>query len=71
MIKTRVGNLVRVENKNKVKTANREYLAVVLKQNSSYGQYLFTDVEIAVAKDRARKNSEDLVGRTFISEMID
>lgn len=70
MIKTRVGNLVHVKNQNKKKSANNEYYAVVLK-NSTYTSYLFTDVEIAVAQERARKNPEDQVGRSVLSKMLD
>ena len=72
MIKTRVGNLVRVENQDKKKGANKEYMAVILKtQNGQYNQYLFTDVELDVAWSRARKNTEDVVERSFASKMLD
>jgi hypothetical protein len=71
MIKTRVGNLVHVKNQNKKKSANNEYYAVVLKNSSNYTSYLFTDVEIAVAQERARKNPEDQVGRSVLSKMLD
>jgi hypothetical protein len=47
-----VGNLVHVKNQNKKKTANNEYYAVMLKNNSNYTSYLFTEVEIAVAQER-------------------
>jgi hypothetical protein len=69
-VKTRVGNLVHVKNQNKKKAANNEYYAVVLK-NSTYASYLFTDVEIAVAQERARKNPEDQVGRSLASKILD
>jgi hypothetical protein len=70
-VKTRVGNLVHIKNQNKKKTANNEYYAVVLKNSSNYASYLFTEVEIAVAFERARKNPEDVVERTFISNLLD
>ncbi len=70
-IKTRVGNLVHVKNQNKKKTANNEYYAVVLKNSSNYAPYLFTEVEIAVAQERARKNPEDQVVRSLASKMLD
>jgi hypothetical protein len=71
MIKTRVGNLVHVKNQNKKKAANNEYYAVVLKNSSNYASYLFTDVEIAVAQERARKNPEDQAERNLISNILD
>ena len=71
MIKTRVGNLVHVKNQNKKKAANNEYYAVVLKNSSNYASYLFTDVEIAVAQERARKNPEDQALRSLTSKILD
>lgn len=71
MIKTRVGNLVYVKNQNKKKSANNEYYAVVLKNSSNYASYLFTDVEIAVAQERARKNPEDQALRSLVSKILD
>jgi hypothetical protein len=70
-VKTRVGNLVHVKNQNKKKSANNEYYAVVLKNSSNYASYLFTDVEIAVAFERGRKNPEDQVGRSLASKILD
>ena len=71
MIKTRVGNLVRVENQDKKKSANKEYVAAILKKNGQYNQYLFTDVELDVAWHRARKNTEDVVERSTLSKLLD
>jgi hypothetical protein len=70
-VKTRVGNLVHVKNQNKKKTANNEYYAVMLKNSSNYASYLFTEVEIAVAQERGRKNPEDQVERSLASKMLD
>jgi hypothetical protein len=70
-VKTRVGNLVHVKNQNKKKTANNEYYAVMLLNNSTYGAFLFTEVEIAVAQERARKNPEDVVERSLLSKILD
>ena len=70
-IKTRVGKLVKVKNQNKKKTANDTYQAVILNMNGQYNPYLFTDVEIAVAYERGRKNIEDQVERSFVSKLID
>ncbi len=71
MIRTRVGNLVKVKNQDKKKTANSEYYSVIMKKDGAYIDYLFTDVEINVAKERARKNGEDRVVRSFISNIFD
>jgi hypothetical protein len=71
LIKTRVGKLVNVENKNKKKSANGTYQAVILKNGDQYNPYLFTDVEIAVAHERSRKNNEDHVERSLISKILD
>ncbi len=71
MIRTRVGNLVKVKNQDKKKTANSEYYSVIMKKDGAYIDYLFTDVEINVAKERARKNGEDRVVRSFISNILD
>lgn len=70
-VKTRVGNLVHIKNQNKKKTANNEYYAVVLKNSTNYASYLFTEVEIAVAFERARKNPEDQAERSLVSKILD
>jgi hypothetical protein len=71
MIKTRVGKLVKVQNQGKKTTANDTYQAVILNSNGHYNPYLFTDIEIAVAYERARKNIEDQVTRSIVSAMLD
>jgi hypothetical protein len=71
MIKTRVGKLVKVKNQGKKAGANETYQAVILNSNGQYNPYLFTDVEIAVAYERARKNIEDQVTRSIVSVMLD
>jgi hypothetical protein len=70
-IKTRVGKLVKVKNQDKKKSANNTYQAVILNSNGQYNPYLFTDVEITVAYERARKNTEDQVERSVISKILD
>ena len=71
MIKTRVGKLVKVQNQGKKAGANETYQAVILNSNGQYNPYLFTDIEIAVAYERARKNIEDQVTRSIVSAMLD
>lgn len=70
-IKTRVGKLVKVKNQNKKKTASDTYQAAILNMNGQYNPYLFTDVEIAVAYERGRKNIEDQVERSLFSKLVD
>ena len=71
MIKTRVGKIVKVKNQGKKAGANDTYKAVILNTNGQYNPYLFTDVEIAVAYERGRKNIEDQVTRSMISMLLD
>ena len=71
MIKTRVGKIVKVKNQGKKAGANETYQAVILNTNGQYNPYLFTDVEIAVAYERGRKNIEDQVTRSIVSAMLD
>jgi hypothetical protein len=70
-IKTRVGKLVKVKNQDKKKSANNTYQAVILNSNGEYNPYLFTNVEITIAYERARKNVEDQVERSTISKLLD
>lgn len=71
MKKTRIGNLVRVKNEDKKKSANTEYEAVLLKKDGTTLCYLFTDVELSVAASRSRKNTEDHIEQSFVSKLID
>ena len=70
-IKTRIGNVVRVKNQDKKKSANTEYEAVLLKKNGQVNAFLFTDVEINVAFHRAAKNAEDTLERSLLSKILD
>lgn len=70
-IKTRIGSLVKVINQNKKKSAADVYHAVLLKEDSRIHSYLFTEIELDVAKSRARKNVEDTLEQSFISKIID
>ncbi len=70
-IKTRVGKIVTVKNQNKKSTANKSYQAVILNKDGHYSSYLFTDIEIAVATERAKKNIEDTLEQSLLSRIID
>lgn len=57
------GDLFRVENKGKYKTANRFYFAARLRDEGdpdSAANFLFTESDLDKAQDRAWKNAEDL-----------
>jgi hypothetical protein len=70
-IKTRVGSLVKVINQAKKKNAADTYHSVLLKEDGRILSYLFTSIELEVAKSRARKNVEDSVEQSLISKIID
>lgn len=63
--------MVKVINQGKKKNSSGEYHSVILKDEEGYHDFLFTDVEIKVAMERARKNGEDRVVRSFISHILD
>lgn len=70
-IKTRVGSLVKVINQAKKKNAADAYHSVLLKEEGHIQSYLFTSIELDVARHRARKNIEDTLQQSFISKIID
>jgi hypothetical protein len=71
-VKTRLGNVVLVDNQNRKKSANSQYYAVMLKNiNNVYHPYLFTEIEMVVALERAKKNVEDQVEQSLLSKILD
>jgi hypothetical protein len=70
-MKTRVGQVKRIVNKDKRKSAKDEYYAVILNHNKQYNTLLFTDLELKVAFNRAASNPEDCLERSFISNLLD
>lgn len=71
-IKTRVGKVVKVINQHKKKNSSSVYHSVMLKDDDGrYRPFMFIDTELDIAADRARKNVEDQVERSFISKLID
>ena len=70
-IKTRVGRMVEVINKNKKRNSSDTYYSVMLKSDTGIHEFLFTKVELDVALSRARKNIEDTLEQSFISKIID
>ena len=57
----RIGDLIRVENKNQKSSANRSYLAIRLQlEDGTETWAFFTDSQIKDGIERARKNNEDI-----------
>lgn len=69
--KVRLGEMVRVTNKNKKQFANKEYNAVIVRYNGVDTPLLLTDDDIKSAYDRALRNTEDQVERSLISKLLD
>lgn len=69
--KVRLGEMVRVTNKNKKQFANKEYNAVIVRYNSVDTPLLFTDDDIKTAYDRALRNTEDQLERSLVSKLLD
>ena len=70
-MKARVGQVKRVVNKGKRNAAKDEYYAVILNHNGQYNTLLFTELELKVAFNRSASNAEDLLERSFISNLLD
>lgn len=70
-MKARVGEVIKVVNKDKRKAAKDEYYAVILKHKGQYNSLLFTEIELKVAFNRSASNQEDVLDRSIISKMLD
>jgi hypothetical protein len=70
-IKTRVGNLIKVTNKNKRFNANEYYYSGCVKINGIIINILLTQDQVDSAVYRANHNPEDIVERSFVSRLID
>ena len=68
----RMGKLVRVPNKAKKFGANASYLLTKLQRPKGSEVYaLFTDHQIEVALQRARRNPEDLLETAKLMNLVD
>lgn len=68
----RIGDIQVVENKDKHFAANSEYFHIrVQKEDGEEISLLFTERELSVAKERARKNPEDLPKVGFFRDLFD
>lgn len=70
-MKARVGTLVKVKNQNKKHSENESYYSVILKDASGFASLIFTENEIKTAHNRALKNQEDCISRSFASYLLD
>jgi hypothetical protein len=70
-MKARVGHLVKVKNLSKKRNENEIYYAALLKDNSGFTNFIFTESEMKVAFDRARRNKEDCLSRSIASYLLD
>lgn len=70
-MKARVGEVIKVENKDRKAKALSEYYGVILKHNGQYNSLLFTEMELKIAFSRAASNQEDVLDRSFISLLLD
>jgi hypothetical protein len=70
-MKTRIGNLVKVENQNKKSRENQCYYSVILKDRNVITKLIFTEAEIHSAYDRAIRNAEDCLDRSLVSYILD
>ena len=69
------GRLVHVKNTKKVKFSNAKdvYAAIWVEDANSKNErcLLFTERELKIAEERAKKNPEDLTKKSFITNILD
>jgi hypothetical protein len=70
-MKARIGNIVKVGNQNKKHSENAYYYSVILKDRGRVSSFIFTEAEIHSAFDRAIRNQEDCLERSFTSHILD
>lgn len=69
--KVRIGEVVKVENQYKKRFANTHYYSVIVKIDEAETPLMFTEDALIEAYDRAMRNSEDRLDRSFISYILD
>ena len=70
-MKARIGNIVKVGNRNKKHSENAYYYSVILKDRGKVSSFIFTEAEIHSAYDRAVRNTEDCLDRSISSYLLD
>lgn len=68
---TRLGKLVQVENRDKKFNENKCYYSTWIKVNGKTVPVMFTQDQIESAIYRAKRNPEDVVGRSVASLILD
>jgi hypothetical protein len=75
LVKVKAGRLIRVWNTEKAKFSNAapEYISVWVEDANGENErcLLFTNHEIQVAEERAKKNEEDLTSKNIFTDLID
>ena len=68
----RIGDVLIVENSNKVTNADSEYYYIrVQMPDGKEIRLMFTDTEFNIGIERAEKNSEDVPKVSWISDLLD
>ena len=72
-VKVKLGRLIKVENTEKKKNENSEYISLWIEDPNGKNErcLLFTQKEIDRAEKRASKNSEDLTKKSIITDLLD
>lgn len=74
-VKIKAGRLVRVWNTERKKFSNAapKYVAVWVEDADGKNErcLLFTENQIKVAEERAKKNQEDLTKKSFVTNLLD
>lgn len=73
MPRVKMGRIFRRENKNRKATANRFYNTLWVEDENGTNERLlmFTDHEIKRAEERGRKNPEDAIKKSFLTDLLD
>lgn len=75
LVKVKAGRLIRVWNEERKKFSNAapEYISVWVEDADGKNErcLLFTQHEIEVAEERAKKNAEDLTTKTYFTDFLD
>jgi hypothetical protein len=73
MARVKLGRRIEVENKNQKFGAAKKYIAIQVENEDGKGEkcLLFTEHQLKVAEERAKKNPEDLTKKGFITDLID
>ncbi|MFA5759878.1 MAG: hypothetical protein WC942_11060 [Clostridia bacterium] len=71
IVPTNLGDIQKVQNQDPHFLADKEYNHIVVDINGNIKHLLFTDHEIKMADNRARKNPEDIPKISWIKDLFD